>query len=240
MQSGGEGKSVSSLIKSFNSNKTNNLFVRYVVEQPQSTTEETEECIRSRDVMKMVYKALSGYAIGEQESALIVQEGCSPAYGEMTYESLFLLASELHMTRDDIFYDLGSGVGKPSMFFHLCSPSKKSVGIELSSTRHQIALQAKLQLQQLGYLDPERELNYIEANFLQEDLSDATVILLCNTCFSDELNLTCADQLSRLKTGLRIIALRRLPETPLLGLVKVIPTSMSWCKDAYMFFHITK
>jgi len=101
------------------------------------------------------------------------------------------------------FFDLGSGGGRLVIQSHLELPSlSRSVGIELSSTRHEVAIKRLndlksngdlIRIRQLAYKawkmseDSASEVNLHEGNLFQLDISEATHIYLSSLCFSEDM-----------------------------------------------------
>ena len=106
-----------------------------------------------------------------------------PTYGELCGYSIDYIISKLNITKDDVFYDLGSGNGNVCAQFLLQTPVKKSVGIELSISRHNIAI--KLQDKILQNCK-DKELIYINDNISNINFSDATIIFTNSVMFSEE------------------------------------------------------
>ena len=85
------------------------------------------------------------------------------------------------MGGDDVFYDLGSGLGRVVLQAHIQWGVAKSVGVELSAERCVKAERAK---QRLGAaLDPSRPVHFLNENLLECDFSDATCVYVCCTCW---------------------------------------------------------
>ena len=202
--------------------------------------------------IERLYQGITGFGINAQEEKSITQQGGAPTYGEITYESLKTLIDDLKLTDKDVFYDLGSGVGKVALQVFLGSPVKKSAGIELSPTRCNYAQQVKAKLQKPNLLDkakkklkdigvmskaPERKLEFCNQNIVDADLSDATVIFMCSTCFSDDLMKKLDEKLSKLNKGLRILTLKKLPESSKLKLIKTYILPMTWSSGSSVYLY---
>lgn len=144
----------------------------------------TQEAI---DIMDDVCGKNSGFGICNEERKMIEEKGGNPTYGEITPQGLAQLIEHYkdHLGKDDVLYDLGSGIGKVATQVALTTPAR-AVGIELSPTRHAIAATIKNQLLEKNILT-EDKLQFIEGNILDINLNNATVIFMCSTCFSDEL-----------------------------------------------------
>ena len=101
------------------------------------------------------------------------------------------------------FFDLGSGGGRLVIQSHLELPSvSRSVGIELSPTRHEAAAKRLndlksngdlIRIRQLAYKawnlsqKSSSEVNLHEGNLFQLDISEATHIYLSSLCFSEDM-----------------------------------------------------
>ena len=60
-------------------------------------------------------------------------------------------------------------------------------------------------LKQLGRIDQKRVLQFLNHDFTKVDISDATAIYMCSTCYSQELMAQLAEKFSKLKKGLHDI-----------------------------------
>ena len=126
------------------------------------------------------------------------------------------------------FFDLGSGGGRLVIQSHLELPSViRSVGIELSPTRHGIAMSRLSELQYNGDLErirklakkawglndaPAAAIDLYEGDLFQLDISKASHIYLSSLCFSDEMLERIVDKMETEGLALQYVAsLRLLP-----------------------------
>ena len=137
-----------------------------------------------------LYRNVSGfisYQPGEKESAQL--EKVFLTYGEILFPSFNKVIRRMDITENDVFYDLGSGAGKSALQFFLKTPVKKVIGIEANKLRSDSSLkiykQVKRELPEL--FEGGRVLKCLPSNFLDVDISDATIIYICSTCFNTEL-----------------------------------------------------
>lgn len=137
-----------------------------------------------------LYRDLSGfisYEPGEKEVG--EKDKVYLTYGEILYPSVNKMIQFMDLREDDVFYDLGSGTGKVPLQFLLKSPVRKTFGIEASDKRNDFSRkvydQVKKECPEL--FKTGRELGCLQANFLNIDISDATIIYTCSTCFSEDL-----------------------------------------------------
>lgn len=191
-------------------------------------------------VLDAAYKDISGHIIPDEERAKKKKEMLKESeivYGEIKHEAVRLLLKELKLTEHDVFYDLGSGVGKCCYQVAIDTPAKKVVGVELCPTRHMNAQKALSLMEGDVKIAIENRVFFKEADFLKTDISDATVVFLCSTCYSPELMEKLTHKLAGCKKGLRVLSLNQLPEHQDFKMIKVMPAlPMSWGKhDVFIY-----
>jgi SAM-dependent methyltransferase len=210
-----------------------------------------------KKIIDDMYVDVSGYRIPEEEKGSIRKEGGDPTYGEILYESVEFLLDVLKLTPDDVFYDLGCGVGKMVVQVYLTSPAKKSVGIELSDTRcacaqkiikpitglYEVCAKAENDIRKkldkkAVKVSGKKTVKILKQNMLEADISDATAIFICATCFSEELMQQLADKLAGLEEGLRIITLKQFPAHADLKLKETFTLPMTWSKTTPVYMYV--
>jgi len=193
--------------------------------------------------------------IPEEERTACSATGASPVYGEIVYESCAVLLAELKLTENDVFYDLGSGLGKFVTQVYLTSAVKKAWGVEFSENRYKRATDttknlAKIQGQAFKFENEIRktfgksaltktkgkEFGFDNMDMLKADLSDATVVFTCSTCFGPEFMQKLTDKLAE-NDGLRILTLVQLPYNKHVheGATYVLPMTWSAETPVYMY-----
>jgi len=211
------------------------------IKELRAEAESTNNKIDLKLFFEQEYKS-SNSVINREETSMIFQNGGHPAYGEILYSSLELLLNELNIQPTDIFYDLGSGLGKVILQAYFNYPFKKTVGIELSPTRYQHAINKIKILNEKNYLDSQRTLEFINANIVDTDLSDATIVFMCSTCYSNDLMEKISIKLSSSKKGLKVITLKDLPasQKDKFELIKQYKLPMTWTKASSVFLYELK
>lgn len=147
---------------------------------------------RTEELLSTCWEPLAGFASTDIDHAL-------RCYGEVTVLGTRQLAHAMDMTEEQnqmendgiIFYDLGSGVGRLTSQVYLDQPHlvQKAVGIELSTDRHAIAVDAwncianmHASSSSTSSLPP---IHFIHGDILKEDWQEATHIFLSSLCFPD-------------------------------------------------------
>lgn len=177
----------------------------------------------NKKIMTDLYRGISGFVIlSPQEKASIERSYTKKTsiYGEIPYDSLQVILDNEHFGPNDVFYDLGCGVGKVPVQVFLNTPAKKVVGIELSASRF-VGTEAMFKkfkttcayTNHLSGGKDKRSLEFKKQDFLRASIGDATIIYMCSTCFPPELM---EELIAKFKTinrlGLRIITLKELPD----------------------------
>jgi len=200
----------------------------------------TKKCLSSQaaiEKLKDWYKGIKVFSTFDIDDIIIENKVDNTLYGEITYEGMQTLTKKLKLTSNDVFYDLGCGIGKLVIYMYLVNPIKKSVGIEMVSQRYKGADLALELLRKEGLLHCNRSLIFIHNNIRNEEFSDATVIFMSSLCFSNELMEELNQRFSKLKKGLRVISLIPLPENTRLSLKDIDHLPMSWNDTSRIYYY---
>lgn len=197
-----------------------------------------------QEYLKALYYNNSGYISyedGEKEKA--AEKKIYYTYGEISFEGADKIVKTISPNSDDVILDLGSGVGKFSVQVFLSSPVKKVIGIEAHAKRHTQAKEAlKLVKKDLPELfKNNRQINYIQGNFLNFNFDEATHIFTCSTCFSPELMQMIGTKLNHSKKVKTIFSLKKIPNLEIFELKDTLQVKCSWDdKDTLCYFYQRK
>ncbi len=167
--------------------------------------------INTSDLIDEMYKNIK-HQISDTERSMVTKTGGSPVYGEIKFDSLKKVLDDLNIKKTDVLYDLGSGTGKVLVQGYLDYPFKKVVGIELSPTRNHHAETIRKNLEKKNLITKDRKFELYNGDIAKENISDATVIYMCSTCYPEELMAKLTERFSKLKPGLTVITLKALPD----------------------------
>ncbi|CAI5438476.1 unnamed protein product [Caenorhabditis angaria] len=142
----------------------------------------------------------------------------SETYGETNLEQITSILNELQLGPDDVFVDLGSGVGHLVVYTAAFTKIKKAVGIELSSVpaNHAQDLQHyyKKIMAHFGKSYSPFELHngdFLDPKFRDLITKEATVIFINNYVFSPDLLVKISDELiSELNDNVRIVTTKEM------------------------------
>lgn len=160
-----------------------------------------------KDIFDFLFKNINGMAISNAARAKLSSWYVGHTYGEITYEGFSQILANVKPKKNEVFYDLGSGIGKGVFLAAMLTNFSKVIGIEIIKELYDTSQQIlenyrKLILQN----DPSNKLiKFIHGDFNEVDFSDADVIFINATCMGYELNLPFIRKLEQLKKGTRII-----------------------------------
>jgi hypothetical protein len=136
-----------------------------------------------------VYEPLSAHNVNKE----LYDKKYPLTYGEVTNEGATELAKiftniksiKTYPVGQRTFYDLGSGIGRFVFLITNLIPSLTSKGIELAKERHDTAMIAYNNLNDVSL---QKRVEFINCSLFDKPLNDAAWIFISNLCFSDELN----------------------------------------------------
>lgn len=150
--------------------------------------------------------------------------------GEILYPAVCKLLSQIVLTAEDVFVDLGSGAGKVVAQVFLTTPVKEARGIELVSALHQRALLAEKRIQQdlPEFYQDGRKLIFSEGDFLEFPLRDASVVLINSVCFSQKLLCALGEMLDACAGIHTVLSLRPVTSLQRLLFKRTVRIECSW------------
>lgn len=194
-----------------------------------------------RKKLDEVYKDVSGFVMETIDpNGRKIAHQRSLVYGELTWPGVERLAKALELGEDDVFYDLGSGVGKLVLQIAMM-PVKKSIGVELTKTRYESSVAALAQIKKQGLLDAKCQ--FRNESLMDSNLADATAIYVASTCFSDSFMLKLTRKLAAYNKPMRFVTLRDLGKRPpQFKYVKAIKLVATWTRtlDAHLYHVVPK
>lgn len=150
-------------------------------------------------------------------------------YGEIYPYSYVKILKELSLSEEDVFLDIGSGVGQVVFHTLLATPVKKMIGVEINAVRND---QAKRYLKYVKHdlpeLFKEREVEFFFGDCLTTSLDSVTAVYTCSTAFSGELLEQLGTKLNFLPKLQTVISLRKLATMSQFYLDKILQVECSW------------
>ncbi|HRE32268.1 MAG TPA: hypothetical protein PLD88_09875 [Candidatus Berkiella sp.] len=152
----------------------------------------------------ILYQSHNPYLIAQAAKTEHSDENLT--YGEIELCAFLDLLAQINPTQQDILYDLGSGAGKAVIAAKLRYPALTVKGIE--------RLEPLCRLAQVVTPPDITKTYYINNDFLEIDFSEATILFINATGFSQTLWEPLVSKLLQLKAGTKIILTSKtLPDT---------------------------
>lgn len=193
-----------------------------------------------RAVIRRAYREVDhGFEIPASEEQTIRKTRGSPVYGEITPAAVKKLVDYLEMSSGDVFYDLGSGVGKVVNQVAMTVPLKRCVGVELSRSRIATSRSVLRKLRAEDRIVARRTVHRCE-NILEADLSDATVIYTCSTAFSWRFLARVCRKIRELERELLFVSVQELEDdTRGFEHIETLRLDMTWQRrDAVYVYYV--
>jgi len=243
--------------------------VAWVARRLQGTEEGEWSLATVAPILKDAYEGDAGYAIPEEEEKHIVDASKdrrwwfqklasfnqnSAVYGELTTEGVHNLIELLNLTREDVFWDLGCGVGKAVVQVALETDVAASRGVELSASRVKHGLESlqtlrsttrKRSVEEQECIDKIQErITLLSSDISDTDFSDGTHIYAGSLLFPDALMEDIADKLMDANAKAQSFStLRRFPDAveakfkKRLKLWKTVDISVSWQEMTELYIY---
>eukprot|EP00746_Dinoflagellata_sp_MGD_P154630 gnl/MRDRNA2_/MRDRNA2_84939_c0_seq1.p1 gnl/MRDRNA2_/MRDRNA2_84939_c0~~gnl/MRDRNA2_/MRDRNA2_84939_c0_seq1.p1 ORF type:complete len:358 (-),score=32.37 gnl/MRDRNA2_/MRDRNA2_84939_c0_seq1:740-1813(-) len=161
-------------------------------------------------------------------------------YGEIMYQGMNMLYQAIPFEEEDVFYDLGSGTGKLTLYIALRGEIKRSVGLEIGLKRHSVAQEACSKLaQELCLRQTNQVSNLTRAcsafSVLQTDIRentyrDATVTVVNNLCLDKSVESRVIENLMKCPSIRMIICVVQISPRQRLQLLRTVRVACTWAK----------
>lgn len=142
-------------------------------------------------------------------------------YGEVLPESVSKLLRAINVTAEDIFFDLGSGLGKVVKQVFTDTNVKEAHGIEINATLHEQAMRDSVTL-------PDRILTFKQGDFLTTPITGATIVLIASPCFGPSILHALGRKINETPTIHTVMSLRPIATLTRVTFKKVVRVECSW------------
>ncbi len=166
---------------------------------------------RTLQVLQQMYQGVDAFAIARKAWQQPGFRDYAFIYGEIDVISFIAIleSCQQFFTSGGVFYDLGSGSGKAVLTAALAFNFKLCRGIELVSELQQLSLAISQKLPALS-----TQVEFMQADFLELDISEADVVFVNAACFFAEKWQRLLAKLQTLRPGtLIIMGSKKLPAT---------------------------
>lgn len=140
-----------------------------------------------KQLIRNTYQNIDGFGI--TKAAIKKHKLDSPefTYGEICFHTFLQALDIAKVNSGDVFYDLGSGVGKNTIIAALYADFKESIGIELLQESQQTSINCYKQLENNFFakkLLGSCSVTFVQADMRDVDFSDADIIFINATALA--------------------------------------------------------
>ncbi|XP_057381716.1 histone-lysine N-methyltransferase, H3 lysine-79 specific-like [Daphnia carinata] len=166
----------------------------------------------SRGLLRHILQQVYNKAVANPEKLNHYVPFSSEVYGETSYDLICQLIDNINMTEDDIFIDLGSGVGQIVLQVAASTSCKMVWGIERSEWPSRFAKNMDFHFRRLmrWWGKSYGEYQLIKGDFLDqrhsEKIYSSTVVFVNNFAFGPDLDHQLKERFADLRDGTRIIS----------------------------------
>lgn len=192
-----------------------------------------------KKLFKELYKDVNGYKLSSLARSRLPYRTRAHVYGEVLLDSFIQILSVVKPKEGEVFYDLGSGTGRPLILASLFFPFRKLYGVEILKELCDESKKVLVRYEELKLrwnIATVQHIEFIRADFLTYDFFDADVVFINSTCFYEELFTQLELKCHRLKKGARVITLTHPFQSPFFTLLKQEVYKMSW-GDVLVYFY---
>lgn len=175
--------------------------------------------------LTILYQNTRGQGVNQRQ-----EKNSAEKYGEILYESMNALLLDLNMNEEDVFYDLGSGLGKVLVQVFLNTKVRECYGIEVIPELHEqaVAIENRLKKELPEFYADERNIIFKLGSFLHIPLHKATVVLIASPCFTFTLLKALGDIINQTSSIHRVLTLRPLTNLSHFYFEKTSRIECSW------------
>lgn len=166
----------------------------------------------SRGLLRHILQQTYNAAVTDPEKLNQYEPFSPEVYGETSYDLVCQMIDQIQITSDDIFVDLGSGVGQVVLQMAAATPCKICLGIEKAEvpSRYAEAMNKNFRTWMQWYGKKYGEYKLIKGDFLTEEhrekINQATIVFVNNFAFGPSVDHQLKERFADLKDGARIVS----------------------------------
>ncbi|XP_076042508.1 DOT1 like histone lysine methyltransferase grappa [Oratosquilla oratoria] len=166
----------------------------------------------SRGMLKHILTQIYNQAVVDPEKLNQYEPFSPEVYGETSFELICQMVDQIHITEDDTFIDLGSGVGQVVLQMAASSPCRRCVGIERADTpcKYSDEMDRLYKKWMRWYGKKYGEYQLFKGDFLKREhrefITNASIVFVNNFAFGPTVDHMLKEIFADLKDGARIVS----------------------------------
>lgn len=199
---------------------------------------------KAHSLFTVLYANVNSAEISRRDRENLLNDEDAFTCGEIQFLPFFAILDSIKPKPNEVFYDLGSGAGKAVFTAALCFDFSRVQGIEVLPGLSRLANAKLEQAQRLANNDTDlanklRPIQFVQADFLNQDFSDGDVIFIAATCFNYATWDKLVNKLEALKEGARVVVTSKKITHAQFELMSESCELMSWGENS-VFVYIKK
>lgn len=166
----------------------------------------------SRGLLRHIVQQVYNQAVVEPEKLNQYEPFSPEVYGETSFDLICQMIDEIKITADDVFVDLGSGVGQVVLQMAASTPVKICYGIEKADvpSRYAEGMNATFKMWMRWFGKKYGDYELIKGDFLadehREKIMSATIVFVNNFAFGPNVDHSLKERFADLRDGARIVS----------------------------------
>ncbi|XP_067001599.2 histone-lysine N-methyltransferase, H3 lysine-79 specific [Anabrus simplex] len=166
----------------------------------------------SRGLLRHILQQVYNQAVVDPEKLNQYEPFSPEVYGETSYDLVCQMIDQIEITKDDIFVDLGSGVGQVVLQMAAATPCKICFGVERAEvpSKYAEAMNFHFRKWMRWYGKKYSDYRLIKGDFLndehREKIVSATIVFVNNFAFGPTVDHMLKERFADLKDGARIVS----------------------------------
>lgn len=166
----------------------------------------------SRNMLRHIVQQVYNYAVSEPEKLNQYEPFSPEVYGETSFELVCQMVDEINITQDDVFIDLGSGVGQVVLQVAASTNAKICIGIEKADvpSRYAENMNQMFRSWMKWFGKKYGEYQLLKGDFLadehREKIMSATVVFVNNFAFGPNVDHSLKERFAELKDAAKIVS----------------------------------
>nr|CAD7197489.1 unnamed protein product [Timema douglasi] len=166
----------------------------------------------SRALLRHILQQVYNQAVIEPDRLNQYEPFSPEVYGETSYDLVCQMIDQIEITKDDVFVDLGSGVGQVVLQMAAATPCKICLGVEKAEvpSKYAEAMNNHFRKWMRWYGKKYGEYRLIKGDFLhdehREKIITSTIVFVNNFAFGPHVDHQLKERFADLKDGARIVS----------------------------------
>lgn len=166
----------------------------------------------TRELLRHIIQLVYNTAVSEPDKLNQYEPFSPEVYGETSFELVCQMIDQIKITPDDVFIDLGSGVGQVVLQMAGTLPLKTCYGIERADvpSRYAIGMDTTFKTWMRWFGKKSNDYELIKGDFLadehREKINSATIVFVNNFAFGPNVDHQLKERFADLCDGARIVS----------------------------------